>query len=340
MDRPKRVLVVRVGAMGDVLHGLPAVAALRERWPDCFIGWAIEPRWRALVEGGVADRVHLVPTREWKERPFSTATLRQIVELRREMRAERYDVCVDLQGSIRSAVIGRMSGAARFVGAAKPRERQARALYGERVSLRAEHVIGQACELMSAGVGVRIAQAKASLPVNAEAEEWFARTVGGEGFVVIAPTAGWGAKEWPAERFAIVAREFKARGLRVLVNSSGGDLARRVAEDGGAELVECGVAELVAVTRRAALVIGGDTGPVHLAGALGRPMVALFGPTDPARTGPYFVGAKVRVLRDAGSVVDHRRHEETEAGLMRVRVEEVVEAAFSLLETDHPEFSA
>ena len=132
--------------MGDVLHGLPAVAALRARMPECFIGWVVEPRWAALLraEGAtkrgagmpLVDRVHLVPTGEWKRRPFAGATLRGIAGLRRELRAEEYDVCVDLQGSVRSAAIGWMAGARRFVGASEPREWLAREFYGERVELR------------------------------------------------------------------------------------------------------------------------------------------------------------------------------------------------------------
>jgi heptosyltransferase-1 len=89
---------------------------------------------------------------------------------------------------------------------------------------------------------------------------------------------------------------------------------------------------MIALTRRAALVIGGDTGPVHLAAALGRPTVALFGPTDPDRNGPAFVGARVTVLRDAASVTSHKRTTETEAGLARIRVEEVLAAALAMLE--------
>ncbi len=157
-----RVLIVRVGAMGDVLHGLPAVAALREAVPDCFIGWAIEPRWRALLRTGsakvrgaqmpIVDRVHEVQTQAWKKEPFAPATVKDVAKLRREMRGQRYDVCVDLQGSIRSAVIGKMAGARRFVGPRNPREGLARTLYGERVRLTETHVIAQACELLGAAL--------------------------------------------------------------------------------------------------------------------------------------------------------------------------------------------
>ena len=340
--RPLRVLIVRVGAMGDVLHGMPAVAALRERMPDCFIGWAVEPRWKALLEGdsaGMVDRVHLVATREWKKRPFSRWTLRSISALRRELRSEEYDVCVDIQGLIRSSVIGWMAGTKRYVGSENPREKQAKWLYGERVKVQATHVIDKACELVGAGIREALQPVQPLLPVNAAAETWcdshlVELGVRDGGFVLLSPAAGWGAKTWPAERWQLLARQLSEEGYAVLVNR-GGPADRRITEaaagDGPGRLVDCGIAELIALTRRAKLVVGGDTGPVHLAAALGLPAVALFGPTDPARTGPYFPTAHVRVLRHVSSRLDHGRRHDTEAGLAQITEEEVFDAAMELL---------
>ena len=116
--RARRVLIVRIGAMGDVLHAMPAVAALRQRHPEWFIGWAVDPCWQELLRSGLAtergaampliDRCYAVPTREWNRRPFSLDTLRSIRAVRRELRGERFDLCVDTQGTIRSSVIGRL----------------------------------------------------------------------------------------------------------------------------------------------------------------------------------------------------------------------------------------
>lgn len=357
-----RVLIVRVGAMGDVLHALPAVTALRRALPEAEIGWAIEPRWRALLEDGdrrrpVVDAVHAVDTRLWKRRAASLATVQSTLQsirgLRRELRAGRYDVCVDLQGSVRSAAIGRMAGAGRFVGSAKAREGPARWLYGEVVDVEAVHVIGQAAELLSAGVGQALAPVRAELPVDARGEDWWAATATGIGegpVVLLAPQAGWGAKQWPAERFGGVARVLAEAGCRVLVNAVGeGDAvaAAVAAASGGAALpMRMDVAELIALTRRAALVIAGDTGPLHLASALGRPVVALFGPTDPARTGPLggasgemagaAFGGSACVLRHPASVTDHRRYTETEGGLLQITTERVAEAALALLREQRP----
>ena len=348
VQRPLRILIVRVGAMGDVLHGLPAVTALRRALPECFVGWAVEPRWSVLLaaEGAkgrgmempVVDRVHLVRTREWKQRPFSVGTLREIAEMRRELRAQRYDVCVDLQGSVRSGVIGWMAGASRYVGASEPRERPAAMMYGEQVEVQARHVIAGACELVGTGVEAPLDAAAVELPRDPEAERWCELMLSGIGidqqFVLLCPGAGWAAKQWPAARYAELARRLGAGGWQVLVNggSAEGEGVEAIAGASEAQAVRCNVGQLIALSRRASLVVGGDTGPVHLAAALGRPVVALFGPTDPMRNGPAFPGARVRLLRHASSVVDYRRHARAEAGLGRIEVDEVLAAALDFLD--------
>ena len=362
--------------MGDVLHAMPAVAGLRKAHPDWWIDWAVEPRWRDLlvaegeVSGPLVNSVIPVRTREWKRQGLSVATVRDVLGLRRALRAGQYDVCVDLQGSVRSGLIAWMAGASRIVGAETPREGPARVFYRERVRVGARHVIEQACELLSAGVGERVIAGRVELPRAVRAEGWCDGVVGqrqrqtqipfgndsqkgkgndsGDGnglslggngrFVVMAPSAGWGAKEWPVERFGEVAARLSRDGFRVLVNAeaAGGGKAEAVvrASEGAAVAVPCTIAELIALLRRASLFVGGDTGPMHLADALGVPLVALFGPTDPARNGPYVrVGDadRVRVLRRAESRTDHRRYAETEVGLAKITVDEVTAAALELL---------
>jgi heptosyltransferase-1 len=346
----QRILIVRIGAMGDVLHALPAVAALRKLHPQCWIGWAVEPRWLPLLKAVNAEtgmplvnQAFVAPTREWKQRPVSGRTLSEIAQLRREIRGGGFDLCVDMQGSIRSAVIGRMASAREFVGPADPREGPARWLYGRTVNTTTRHVIEQGCELLGAAVGVTLEPARVDFPRNPAVEHacdtLLARLVpGGERFVLIAPTAGWGAKQWPAERFGAVAAEMGRRGYRTLVNA-GSDvdpIARSVvaASEGYAAAAAGDLPLLIALTRRAGAVIAGDTGPLHLAAALERPVVALFGPTDPARNGPY--GTRAKVLRHGEERRDHRRLAEPEKGLLAITVEEVVQAATELLEGREP----
>jgi heptosyltransferase-1 len=351
--RPRRVLIVRIGAMGDVLHAMPAVTALRQRHPDWFIGWAVDPCWAELLrcsgsgsERGLGmpliDRCYAVPTRDWNRRPFSLETLSSIRAMRRELRGERFDLCVDMQGSIRSSAIGWMAGARHFAGAAEPRERPARWMYGQKIPVTATHVIEQGCEILGAAVGESLSPVKVELPTEEAAEVWrdelLARLMPGGAagkFAVIAPSAGWGAKQWPAERYGAVAAALKRAGYMPLVNAvfAGDILANAVvdASDGAAVVVPCSVGQLIALLRRANVVVAGDTGPLHLAAAMERPVVALFGPTDPARNGPY--GTASRVLRHASSRKDHSRHAETEEGLMKITTDEVLAAAFDLLQT-------
>lgn len=338
---PMRVLVVRVGAMGDVLHALPAVAALRRARPTWEIGWAVDRRWLPLLEGDGrrpgANRLHVVPTKDWSARPVSLRTLEQIRSLRAELRGARYDMCVDMQGTIRSAVIGWMALTRQLVGYGHPREAAAVWLYGRRIERRGTHVVEQGCCLLGDALGVDLVPGAVELPVSGEAERWCDALLRGLGRIcVLAPTAGWGAKMWPAERYGAVARELSERGYTVLVNASGADdaVANGVVEasGGAAVTVQSNVAEMVALLRRAALVIAGDTGPLHVAAALERPVLGLFGPTDPARNGPF--GTRARVLRDASSVTDHTRTKGTEAGLLRIGVDDVVRTAMELLEAD------
>jgi heptosyltransferase-1 len=311
-----RVLIVRLSAMGDVLHALPAATALREAHPEWRIGWAIEPRWKPLLaaEGAqgrgpampIVDRIHIVPARQWARSPVTLKTLQEIGRVRRDLRDERYDICVDLQGAVRSAVIARWARVDRLIGEDAPRERAARWFFKERVKTR-------------------------GVPIDTEAERK-ADVIRGP-LVLIHPGAGWGAKRWPPERYATVAIGLRDSGYKVMVNAGPGEesLASEVAElsGGAATTLQSSISELIAITRRAALVIGGDSGPVHLASALDRPVVGIFGPTDPARNGPF--GGKFRVLRHPESRRDHTRHAAPEAGLLTITPDAVLDAAMELL---------
>jgi heptosyltransferase-1 len=343
------VLIVRIGAMGDVLHAMPAVAALRAAHPDWFIGWAIEPRWSDLLQiagdpedmsqgigfaaRALVDRWYRAAAGEWRRRPLARATLSDVFALRKVLRGERFDVCVDMQGAIKSAVIGRMAGARALVGAAEPRERAARWLYERKVNLTAAHVVEQACELLSSAVNEPLRPVKVTLPMDEQDELWADGVVGHERFCLISPGAGWGAKVWPPERLGRVAAELGRSGVCTVVNASarGSREADEVVADseGFARAVPCSMGQLIALTRRAAVVIAGDTGPLHVAAALERPVVGIYGPTDPARNGPY--STRQRIFRDASSVTSHKRRDETEAGMLRIGVDEVVQAALEML---------
>jgi heptosyltransferase-1 len=338
-----RVLIMRLGAMGDILHALPAVAALRQAHQRLYLGWAVEPRWRALLESGddkpLVDRIHLVKAKEWARAPLGRETLREIGALRSSLRAEGYDLCIDLQGAVRSALAGRLAGAARMVGEDQPREWAARWLFGERVATQGVHVIEQAVDVCAAAAGEKLAPVLPPLPVDRAAETWayeVLRQARGP-VVLISPGAGWGAKRWPAERYGAVAGALSRQGCTVLVNAGPQEqaIAAEVvrASGGVAGAPEFTLERLIALTRRVCLVIAGDTGPLHLACALAKPVVGIYGPTDPARNGPF--GVPFRVLRHPESKRDHTRHAEPEAGLLTITPDQVTAAAMELLGEAH-----
>ncbi len=353
---PASVLIVRVGAMGDILHALPAVTALRRLRPGLEIGWVVDPRWAPLLaeesgRGPAVSRLHLAETRRWSRAPWSPATWRSVLGLRGALRAARYGAAADLQGTLRSAVLGRFAGAQAFGGYADPRESAARLLYRQKIERQGTHVVEQGAALLGAALGIALAPARTvELPRVPGAELWAeelwakelwakqeiaASVAHGRRFVLLAPGAGWGAKQWPAERFGALAIALQTEGFAVLVNAAHPDdpVAVNVvaASRGTARAVCGGVAGLVALTRRAALVVGGDSGPVHLAAALRTPLVALFGPTDPARNGPWGAG-RMRVLRHPDSVTTYKRTAVPEAGLARLTVEAVLRAALDVIE--------
>ena len=334
-----KILIVRVGAMGDVLHALPAVAALRRAHPDWQIDWVVDPRWAPLLvnaegNGTVVSRVHFAETKLWSKSPASPATLRSVLNLRRALRCERYDLAVDMQGTLRSAVIGWMSGAKRFVGYNDPRESLAARFYETRLERTGRHVVEQGTALLGGACGLTLEPSDFDLPHEEWADHWAADLVGDRRVYVLAVGAGWAAKRWAVEKYGALAKEIQAQGLDVVVNAPRKDdaLAAEVvsASGGAARVVVCNVTGLIALIRRTALLVGGDSGPTHLAATLGIPLVALFGPTDPVRNGPWGAGMKI-MLRDPASVTSYKHVATMDAGLANIGVQAVVDAVRGLI---------
>jgi len=342
------LLVVRLSAMGDIIHTLPAAAVLRRAFPHATLGWLVEERWAELLctlrhprsgrrspQRPLVDRVHTVNTAEWRRAPFSLNTWQQMAVGLSELRGIRYDAAIDFQGAVRSALLARWSGAPIVYGSAQPRENAASMFYTRKVLTNATHVVEQALALAGAIIPGPMAETQVEFPVDPDAECKIAGlTKDGKGFAILNPGAGWGAKRWPAERYGQVAKELAKDRLCSLVNYGPGEeelaAAVETASEGAARKVSCSVSELIALTRRARLFIGGDTGPMHLAAVLKIPVAAIFGPTNPARNGPF--GTRSIVLRSASSITDHTRHPEPEQGLLEITVSEVVTAARELLQ--------
>jgi heptosyltransferase-1 len=321
---------------------MPAVAALRAQLPECHVGWVIEPRWAPLLMAdGAAPRtpamplvdvVHTANARGWARQPLAPATWSALRGLRSELHTQRYDLAIDLQGAVRSALIGRASGA-ELVGEAEPREGPSRWFFHRQVATRGVHVIEQAAEVMAGATGLALTPSLPPLPLDCAAEARVSRMVpGAEPVALLHPGGGWGAKRWPAARYGALAAALKAQGYAVVVNRAPGEeqLADEVVRVSGdkAFAITMDMAELIALTRRSAFVIGGDTGPLHLACALGKPVIGIYGPTDPARNGPW--GVPFRVLRHPESRRDHARRSAPEAGLLTIGFDEVLGAVRDL----------
>jgi heptosyltransferase-1 len=338
-----------MSAMGDVIHGMPAIAALRTAKPNLQIGWLIEQRWMELLCAHplerlqprselkpLADWVHVSDFKKWRKGLTSSATWSDMGSCLREVRATKYHVALDLQGTIRSATAARLSGAKTRVGATEPREGPARRFYTNPIAMAGTHVIEQALSLASAAAGEELCFEPPVFPRDPATEAWadrFCSSVGLRPLAIVNPGAGWGAKCWPAESYGAVAKALGDRGMAVMVNYGPGEepLADSVREHSGgtARALKSSISELIALTRRASLFVGGDTGPMHLAAALEVPVVALFGPTRPDRNGPY--ATRSIVLRSPESV-DNRSHvEHPDTGLLSITPEEVISAANELL---------
>jgi len=349
----RRLLIVRLGSMGDIIHTLPAATSLRRAFPSARIGWVVEERWAELLctlstprsgprspQRPLVDHVHSVNTKKWRHPLLSLQNWQEIGAAFSELRAAHYDAAVDFQGAARSALIARLSGAPIVFGSAQPRENIASMFYTRQRIASGTHVVEQNLSLAEALLDAPAEFLPLEFPHDASAERECARRLKElklERFVLLNPGAGWGAKQWPVERYAEVAKQLSARGLQSLVNFGPGEseLAAAVERDSGgaARAIACTITQLIALTRRAVLFIGGDTGPMHLAAALGIPVVAIFGPTNPQRNGPF--RARSVVLRSPSSITSHARLEPAEAGMLEITPSQVVAAARQLLGDCH-----
>ncbi len=276
-----RLLIVRLGALGDIVHALPALAALRRTFPDARIDWLVDARHRAVLDltSGLSHVIAVETTRQWSRLPSSVRGLRET----------RYDIALDLQGLLKSAVLARASGADRVLGfeRAALRETLAATFYSEQHPVDDRgHVIRKnlaLAEAAGAGSGpIVFPFVVPALPAGVEPP-----------YVVLNPGAGWPNKQWPTDRFgALAAWMHERHGLRSLVLWGPREeaLAAAVsAQSHGAAKVapRTSIGDLLAIAKAARLVVSGDTGPMHLAAAMGTPLVGLFGPTNSARNGPF-----------------------------------------------------
>ena len=298
-------LIVRLGALGDVVHTVPAAAALRRAYPDARIDWVVDARFLPFVNLVTCiDRIV----------PLDRPTVGHWIDLVRRLRPGRYDAALDFQGLMKSAVIARASGARRIVGFSiwHLREKAARPLYSEVDGEGHAHVIHRNLSLLSTvGVASDVIEFPLAWP-HSPALEAARGDAGGRPFALLNPGAAWPNKRWPADRFGEVAEFLRdVRGLVPFVLWGPGEapLAQAVidASNGAARLAPpTTTVDLLALAREATLIVSGDTGPLHIAAAARTPLVAIFGPTDPARNGPWS-DADVVVSRHGACGCRYRR---------------------------------
>jgi lipopolysaccharide heptosyltransferase I len=323
MPEPK-FLVVRLGSMGDIVHAFPAVAALRQSFPNSDIVWLTHPRWRELVASAN------LATAIWE---VETQSLKSIRELLRKLREERFSIAIDYQGLWKSSALPFLARVPRRIGfsSATVREFGVPLLYTDRVLTHSAHVSDRNGEL-SLRAGAAKPVANYTLAVTDEAKANVGRVLKSRGilnYCVISPGGGWLSKCWPAERYGqLAARLCSEHGIRTVINYASGEeqLAEKVrAEAGVANPVSYSgsFGELMALLEGAKCVIAGDTGPMHLADALETPVLAIFGPTDPDRNGPY--SGRGIVLRTPGVQSTYKRAAAPHPSLVNLSLETVLE---------------
>ncbi|MGB9466924.1 MAG: glycosyltransferase family 9 protein [Candidatus Acidiferrum sp.] len=320
-----RLLVVRLGSLGDIVHTFPAVSSLRETFPNAEIIWLTHPRWKLLAESSsLASRVWTIETRSFQSLRNTIASLR----------SAPWDTAIDYQGLWKSAALLFFGGIRRRIGFSSEtiREFGVPLLYSERVHCTTIHIADQNGEL-SLRAGARNPVAPFTLQVPQQDDcgiRDYLRKLGLDRYIVLSPGGGWRSKCWPPERFGHLSKMIRhTLGLRCVVNygPSEDDLALAVREcSGDADPVPYNgpLGPLMALLRNAACIVGGDTGPLHLAIALGTPAVALFGPTDPARNGPYRTDDIV--FRAPNVVTTHTRNDQTHPSMLQIQVPEVFDA--------------
>ena len=298
----EHILVVRLGAMGDIIHTLPAVVSLRRSFPDSVITWAVEQKWAPLLEGlSIIDGIQFV------NRHSASAVL----ELQRNLRSRKVTLAIDFQGLIKSSLVCFLSRADRIVGLHRTsaREQLASLFYSRTVTPKCTHVVERQLELAAAAGATSTGVA---FPIPEGAPEG---NLPDGPFVLANPQAGWVSKQWPLEYYSELGRRLERRRLQLVLNGPAAIRAVHTIPH------TSGLSGLIDATRRAHAVVGVDSGPLHLAAALGKPGVAMFGPTDPARNGPY--GGTIRVLRSARAITSYKRSDVIDPSMRAITADEV-----------------
>jgi lipopolysaccharide heptosyltransferase I len=294
------ILAIRLSALGDIIHALPAIASLKRSFADYRLRLLIARRWLPIVEGN----------------PFIDELIDPKLSSIRRLRP---DLAFDFQGLVKSALLGRLARPKKLYGFSRAvaRESLAPMFYTHAIPVAGPHRVDRCLQLIAAA-GANNLSEEAWIPAGRAEGELPANP-----FVLVSPFAGWAGKEWPIENYQALAQ---------LLASDGLDLVLNVPEHRRPEIASLkhlrvhtsSISGLIDATRRAAAVIGVDSGPLHLAAALRKPGVALFGPTDPRLTGPY--GGSMTVIRSDDVATTYKRHANVHASMRVITPQQVARA--------------
>ena len=318
------ILVIRLGALGDILHALPAVATLKASFSRHNLVWLVARKWVPLLAGNpvISELI-----------PFDRTDLHSLRDLRRTLHALRPELAIDFQGLVQSAIAGRAARPERFFGFDRSvaREPLASLLYSDAVRVTGPHRIERNIQLVQAAGASQVSwetwlpggTSEADLPSGS--------------YVLASPFAGWNSKQWPIKFYDQLGLQLAKQGLQLVLNVPP-ERRRDLNNLYHATVHSSSLPGLIYATRNAAAIVGVDSGPLHLAAALKKPGVALFGPTDPAQTGPF--QSPMSVLRHPEALTTYKRGRATHASMEAITVGEVVEALHQSLATCHQPFAA
>ena len=330
----QRFLLVRLGSLGDIIHALPAASALRDAFPEARIDWLIEPKWRRLLEGN-PDLTEIIPL----EKKSASGLISTI----RKLRAARYTCAIDFQGLYKSALPAFAS--APRDASVSPAPTPAKALH--QFSTPIKSILAEHIKLTTTSLSPK-PQARPRAPrpprfpltLRPEDEKQVTQELARHNiadFYVLNPGGGWRSKCWPPERYGELHHRLAAQlGWRSVISFGPGEerLAQELVSAAGTlppVVLPLGLGPLMALLRRAKFVVSADTGPLHLASALGTPVVGLYGPTDPARNGPYG-GTSVVIRNPSKSETTYRRGASYSSPMLSITVDQVADAVARLLD--------
>ena len=314
----RKILIVRLSSLGDIVHTIPAQQQIRGHLPKTEIHWLTQPPYDSLLRhtAGIT-RVWLADTRNWRKR---INVLAEIGGLITSLRRQGFDLALDFQGLMKSALLARLSGACQVVGFAPNRFTEPGAAWFYSTKVPGEnggrrHVIEVNLELARLLGCSEAANPLIPLRIPQEAAQYVKTQLSRLGIdhpILISPGAGWETKLWKAENYAHLCSEIHHRlGLPVVLNYGPGEenlieQVRAAAAPAPIDTFSTDILELAALCQQSRLLIGGDTGPLHLAVALGTPTVAIMGPTSPWRNGPFNPDDKV-LKRDSSGPDSYKR---------------------------------